>query len=170
MLISMNNRKHAFCLAIICIAIFCGSCANGLHAKDKIKIDVYSNLYLSGNTAIGNVFEELVAGYHISEGSFIGAGFIHAGMARTLGGTLNYSYVKAWDTSLQLVPSVEAGVLYGKFSEDSPQAKFMLDLGVELRQWLGRKKSAFCGIGTKVLSIADVDISLWCGLTFGMSF
>lgn len=157
--------------AIIGIAMFCGSCINVLHAQEKIKIDVYANVYLSGSAAIGNVLEELVAGYHISDDSFIGAGFMHTGVKQAFyGGILNYSYVKAWETSLQLVPSVEAGFLYGQFSEDSAKARFIVDLGVELRQWLGRKKSSFCGIGTKVLCVEGVDINLWCGLTFGMSF
>lgn len=71
---------------------------------------------------------------------------------------------------MQLVLGIEAGVLYGKFSEESGQARFILDLGIELRQWFGSIKSAFCGIGAKTLAVSNVDISLWCGLTFGMSF
>ena len=55
--------------------MFCGSCINGLYAQDKIKVDVYANLYLSGNTTIGNVLEELVVGYHLPDNSFIGACF-----------------------------------------------------------------------------------------------
>lgn len=71
--------------------MFCGSCINGLYAQDKIKVDVYANLYLSGNTTIGNVLEELVVGYHMPDNSFISACFMHSGVERAFyGGTLNY--------------------------------------------------------------------------------
>lgn len=151
--------------------MFCGSCINGLYAQDKIKVDVYANLYLSGNTTIGSVLEELVVGYHMPDNSFIGACFMHSGVERAFyGGTLNYSYVKAWESSFQLVPSIETGFLYGPFSRNITQTKFIVGFGVELRQWFGRKKNSFCGIGSKVLCITAVDVSLWNGLTFGMSF
>lgn len=137
---------------------------------EKIKIDVYANLYMSGNTSIGNMFEELIAGYHITDHSFVGAGFMHSGVkTQFYGGIINYSYMTAWDSSLQLVPNIEAGFLYGPFSGNSSRAKFILDMGVELRQWLGRRKSTFCAIGAKVLSVGE-EISLWGGITFGMSF
>ena len=78
--------------------------------------------------------------------------------------------VKAWESSFQLVPSIETGFLYGPFSGNITQTKFIVGFGVELRQWFGRKKNSFCGIGSKVLCITAVDVSLWNGLTFGMSF
>ena len=166
-----KNNINIFNSAIVGIAMFCGSCINGLYAQDKIKVDVYANLYLSGNTTIGNVLEELVVGYHMPDNSFIGACFMHSGVERAFyGGTLNYSYVKAWESSFQLVPSIETGFLYGPFSGNITQTKFIVGFGLELRQWFGRKKNSFCGIGSKVLCITAVDVSLWNGLTFGMSF
>ena len=95
-----KNNINIFNSAIVGIAMFCGSCINGLYAQEKIKVDVYANLYLSGNTTIGNVLEELVVGYHMPDNSFIGACFMHSGVERAFyGGTLNYSYVKAWESS-----------------------------------------------------------------------
>lgn len=57
-----KNNINIFNSAIVGIAMFCGSCINGLYAQDKIKVDVYANLYLSGSATIGNVLEELVVG------------------------------------------------------------------------------------------------------------
>lgn len=65
-----KNNINIFNSSIVGIAMFCGSCINGLYAQDKIKVDVYANLYLSGNTTIGNVLEELVVGYHMPDNSF----------------------------------------------------------------------------------------------------
>lgn len=95
---------------------------------------------------------------------------MHSGVEKTFyGGELHFSYVKAWENSLQLVPSMETGFLYGRFSGNSRQVKFIVDFGVELRQWLGHQKLSFCGIGAKVLGIEGIDISSWFGITFGMS-
>lgn len=169
------NKTNVLKLVIVCIAVCCGGFSGyaqeKIDLKEKVKLDVYANVYLSGNTAIGSMFEELVVGYHVSDNSFLGAGFMHSGVKTVFyGGIVNYSYMKAWSTSLQLVPSMEAGFLHGPFSGTEVRTKFIVDLGVELRQWLGRKQTSFCGIGTKVLCIEGVDVNLWCGLTFGMSF
>lgn len=91
------------------------------------------HVHCTQTSVIANTYLKTRAGFLESALVFSGI-FIHAGMTNTYGGTLNYSYMKAWETSLQLVPSIEAGVLYDKFSEESGQARFILDLGIELRQ------------------------------------
>lgn len=165
----LKNKFAVIRLAAICAAVIYGSYDKRLNAQDKTGVDVYSNLYLSGNTVLGNSFEELIIGYHLKE-SFVAAGFIHAGQNNVFrGGTLNYLHVKAYDDSLQLVQSLQAGFLSGPFG-GSDQAEFLFSLGVELRQWFGRSRITFCGIGVKVMNIGNYGLDLWGGITIGMSF
>ena len=48
-----KNNINIFNSAIVGIAMFCGSCINGLYAQDKIKVDVYANLYSSFASDLG---------------------------------------------------------------------------------------------------------------------
>lgn len=159
------------CIAVI--ALLTSLCAFAVEsaAQERKTVDVFANVYMSGNTVIGKVLEEAVAGYHVSSASFVALGFVHAGVDRGFyGGKVAYSYVRPDEASLQLVPNAGIGFLCGPFSGDSRQTKLTVELGCELRQYLGRKKSSFCGLGCKVLSIESIDVTFWGGLTFGMCF